>query len=141
VKVHWYILTLVLSSQLLVAQVDTISTFQAPETNPRDTIPSITTPGTTAEVVKISDSGLESEISYGGNNQVYEAKENVMHLYGDAYVTYEDKELKAVQKGKRTQRNLVLKTEKKHTITIGYVTTLKRKRALYMMPFPKKENF
>lgn len=46
--------------------------------------------------VKISDSGLETNLIYGAtDSQNYDKVEGLWHLYGNAFVTYEDKELKA----------------------------------------------
>lgn len=51
---------------------------------------------TTKAEIKFSDSGLESQILSGAiDSQIYDHKTSKMHLYGDAFVTYEDKELKA----------------------------------------------
>jgi len=90
-----YIWILVFVSYQLHSQVDSVSTFQVPETTASDTIPTSPMTNPKSETVEFSESGLDTEILYGGDNQVYEHKNNVMHLYGNAYVTYQDKELKS----------------------------------------------
>ena len=45
---------------------------------------------------KFVEDNIESKLVYGGvDSQIYDHKLNVFHLYGDAYVDYEDKKLRA----------------------------------------------
>ncbi len=56
-----------------------------------------TTPiSTTKKAVQFSDSGLDTEILFGAiDSQRYDHKTSMMHLYGNAFVNYTDKALKA----------------------------------------------
>jgi len=67
----------------------------ADQSLPTDTIPT-PYPNSTKQEVKISDSDLDAQIIYGAiDSQWYDNKAKLMYLYGDAYVNYKDKELKA----------------------------------------------
>ena len=64
--------------------------------NTQDTIPQIVPPVQKKSTIKIADEGLESELIFGAlDSQVFDNKSSIMHLYGDAYVKYEGKELYA----------------------------------------------
>ncbi len=64
----------------------------------RDSIPEsiIESNKNAKEVIIISDAGLESELKFGAiDSQIYDHKFSTVHLYGNAYVKYLDKELYA----------------------------------------------
>ncbi len=61
-----------------------------------DTIPNATESKSKETEVKFADSDLEEQIIYGAvDSQRYDNKNKLMHLYGDAFVNYTDKVLKA----------------------------------------------
>ncbi len=91
------ILALSLSGQsdtlpVLVPVVDT--TIQLSEN--LDSIPPIASDEPVGEMVKIADNDLDKELVYGAiDSSLYNHEENLMYLYGSAYVNYGDKKLKA----------------------------------------------
>ncbi len=66
------------------------------DTIPFDPINKELTPQKASDNIKISDSGLEEKLISGSiDSQRYDHRNNLIHLYGDAFVKYQNKELHA----------------------------------------------
>ena len=80
------------ASSSVVAQTDSLYTTNSPIIKTvKDT-----TPVVNKRTVEFADNGFETKVNYSSlDSQRYDHKTSEMHLYGNAKVTYENKELKA----------------------------------------------